>query len=145
MRAAILTCLQADAALMAALPGGLFDGAEVGYIARTRTPAAFDATTKELKACALLRMPADQPTGPLPTSARLEATLYYYGPPTEAGRAAIETARLRAYTLLHRVRLAPATGGAWELQHAGDVLDVEDDALKAALIISRFIVPVRKG
>lgn len=143
MRAAILTALRADAAFAAALPGGLFDAAEVGVISRTRTPAAFDATTRELRACALLRLPADQPAGPLPTSARLEATLYLYEP--APGRAGVEAARKRAYAVLHRQRLTPSSGGAWELAHAGDVLDAEDDALAASLIISRFTIPIRKG
>lgn len=143
MRAAILATLRADAALTAALPGGLFDGAEVGEISRTRTPAAFDATTRELRACGLLRLPDETRAGPLPTSARLQVALYLYE--RAPGRAGAEAARGRAYALLHRALLRPATGGAWELSHAGDVLDVEDAALAASLIISRFVVFIRKG
>ena len=143
MRAAILTTLRADATFLAALPGGLFDGAEVGQISRTRTPGAFDATTREIKACGLLRLLSDDRAGPLPRSARLLATLYFYQ--LAPGRASIETARARAYALLHQVRLQPVSGGAWEFEHAGDVLDAEDDALAASLIVSRFTVFIRKG
>lgn len=141
MRAVILSTLQADAALMAALSGGIYDAAAVDYISRQATPAAFDASG-ELRPCGLLRISTDVATGPVRTGARLSFSMYLT---QRRGTAQIETARQRAYALLHRVRLSPASGGAWEIAHADDVLDARDDALDAALIVSRYTVFVRKG
>lgn len=138
MRAAILTHLAADAALAALLPGGLYDAAAVGRIGRQRTPGAFDAN-RELRACALLRLPADSP-GPIRPVTRAEATIYLYAPATLDGRAAVEGARHRLRALLHRVRVAPAAGQSWALQWTGDVADLEEPDLDAAYAICRYLV-----
>lgn len=142
MRAQILATLSADATLTGHLAGGLYDAVAVGEISRQDTPAAFDATTREIRPSALLRIVDDTPAGPTHTSRRLQPTLYLYGPNTAAGRAAVEAARLRVRVLLHRVRIAPASGQAWELRHAGDVLDLEDPDLRAALAICRYTVVI---
>lgn len=140
MRAQILATLSADATLIGLLPGGLYDAVVVGEVSRQDTPAAFDAATREIRPCGLLRVTDDAPAGPTRTSRRLQPTIYLYGPATVAGRAAVESARLRARALLHRVRVAPASGQAWELRHAGDVPSLEDPALRAALAICRYVV-----
>jgi len=140
MNAAVLTRLQADSALMALLSGGLYDGQTVGEISRVTTPAAFDANG-ELKPCGLLALSSEVAAGPLPTSSRLGVTLYWY---QRAGADVIDAARLRAYALLHRQRLTPPSGGSWELRYADDVLRRFDEVLRASLIVSRYVVMVRR-
>lgn len=135
------TTLTSDPTLMALLPGGLYDANVVGEVARTTTPAAFDPYG-ELTPCGLYKPTSDQRAGPLPTSSRRSVTLYLY---ERSGTTAIEAARLRIYTLLHRVRLAPASGGAWEWLHGEDILNQYDTALRAALIVCRYAVYLRKG
>lgn len=142
MRAAILTKLRNDATLSGILTGGVFDHAVVGALSLATAPAAFDATTKEIKPSALLRLDGDRRDGPLPTSSRLSFTIYLY---ERASTTAIEPARLRIYALLHRVRLVPASGGAWIVQHGEDILDQRDPALRAFLIVSRYSVYLKKG
>jgi hypothetical protein len=141
MITAILATLTADTTLASLLTGGVHDGRAVGEVAIDRTPTAFDANT-ELLPCALVQPGTDVAMGPLWTSSRLSVTIYLY---ERAGTASIEPARLRIYTLLHRAMLTPASGGAWELAHTDDVLGRRDDALRSALILSRYRVFIRKG
>jgi hypothetical protein len=135
MRSALLTSLIGDSALAALLTGGIYDGATVGFISRQRTPVAFDVHT-ELLPCALLRIPTIIPAGPAGTSARLDVSVYLYQ--RSPGTAALAEAQQRLYALWHRQRISPGSGGAWELRHAMDVLDVDDDTIGASLIISRY-------
>ncbi len=121
----LLALLKADATLMAALPGGIFDTTTINH---QDTAAAFDANG-ELKACAVLNFETEVPTGPYWTSSRLffRITLYL-----DDG-----TARARAYALLHMQKV---TDGVWEIHATGDVLDAWDDALKAMMDVSRYEV-----
>jgi hypothetical protein len=134
MRAAILAALQADATLMALLPGGMHTATE---ISRLLTPAAFDTATKELLPCGLLRLSSETPTGPaLALRAALSVyEIYLY---ERVGSAAIEPARKRIYSLLHLQRIAPATGGAWTMIHANDIPDRDESTLDASLCITRY-------
>jgi hypothetical protein len=142
MRQAILTALRADADLMALLPGGLYDAAEVGEISRQSTPAAFDAH-RELRPCALLRERGPVSlAGSLPYghSARVTVEIYFYNP---GGNQPCE----RVYDLLHDKQFRPLGGSAanWRVEHADDVLGQEDPALDgAALQISRYQALVRR-
>lgn len=141
MRRAIYNALQADSSLLALLPGGLYDAAEVGEISRQTTPAAFDANG-ELQACALLRWRGPTSiaaSSPYRHGARGTVELYFYNPPDDQ-------ARERVYDLLHDARLAPVGSSAanWRIEHADDVLAQEDPALNAALQVSRYQVLIRR-
>lgn len=141
MRQAIYNALQADSALLALLPGGLFDAATVGEISRQFTPAAFDANG-ELQACALLRYRGQNALGagsPYRHGARGTVELYFYNQPDDQ-------ARERVYDLLHEAQLSPVGSAAanWRIEHTDDVLGQEDQALKAQLDLSRYTVLIRR-
>lgn len=142
MRRAIYNALHADSALLALLPGGLYDAAEVGEISRQATPAAFNANG-ELLACALVRYRGQNSLAagsPYRHGARSTVEVYFYNPPDDQ-------ARERVYDRLHDVRLSPAGGSDaanWRIEHADDVLAQEDPALKAGLQVSRYQVLIRR-
>ncbi len=131
MRETVRSYLENDAELMATLTGGLYTQTEIG---RSTTPAAFDAGG-DLLPCALLRVESEAPTGPFPTSSRQILVLYLY---QQRGCDAIDVARDRIYALLHRHKFT--TARTWTVRHAGDVLDVGDEALGASLALSRYEV-----
>lgn len=138
MRGAILALLSADVTLGGLLPGGVFDAAEVGEISRQTTPAAFN-TNGELQACALLRTRGPVALNePYRHGAREAFEVYFYNAP--------DAARERVYDLLHDTRLTPAgsSAGNWRIEHADDVLSQEDQALRAALMVSRYQALVRR-
>jgi hypothetical protein len=54
----------------------------------------------------------------------------------------IEAAKDRVFDLLHYQKIG---AGVWEIHHSDDVLDTRDDALAAALVISRFEVIRLRG
>ena len=135
--AAILQALQGDAALMALLTGGLYDGQVVTDISRQATPNAYNEWG-ELEPCAILKPESEAPAGPHPHGARLFVTLWMY---QQFGAAAIDAARERAYHVLHRQRLA----GMWDVRHAGDVLGAEVQGLDTPVTMSRFAAMVNRG
>lgn len=135
--AAILAALQADSALMALLPGGLYDGIAVQDISRQATPDAYDEWG-EMKPSGLLKPESQTPAGPLPDSSRLFVTLWLY---QQSGGAAIDAARERAYRVLHRANL----DGMWEVRHANDVLGAEVQGLDLPTIMSRFVATLNRG
>ena len=137
---AILAALQGDAALMSLLTGGLYDGIAVTDISRQATPDAYDAW-QEMKPVGLLKPESQAPAGPHPHGARLFVALWLY---QQAGSAAIDAARERAYQVLHRSQLA-GSGGMWEVLHAGDTLGAEVQALGVPVIMSRFVATVNRG
>lgn len=139
MKTAIYNLLAGDAALMAALTGGLHVSSE---ISRQTTPSAYDGNG-ELRPCALLKQETGTPWGPHEHSGRLYLVVYFYD---RASQTAIETARKRAYALLHRIKLTPSDGsGNYEIVHADDVLDAEDTEIGAAMAVSRFVATVQRG
>lgn len=142
MITAIYNQLNTDSALLATLTGGVWNGVNVHEISRQNTPAAFDGN-KELLPCALLQPETATPWGPNRDSGRLYFVLYLY---QRYGYAAIEAARQRIYTLLHRQILVPTDGsGCYEILHSNDLLGLEDSALDgAALITSRFYAVVQR-
>jgi hypothetical protein len=136
MRLALLNLLQGDATLVALLPGGIYDGAEVDHISRTNTPDAFDSDS-ELLPCAIVKLTGDQPFGPFRYSSQRNFTIYLY---QRTGSATIEQARDRCITLLHRQRLSGVR--AWQMFHANDLLGQWDAALDCPLIVSRYRLPL---
>ena len=141
MRAAILDLLSGDSTLMATLTGGLYDAGSVGQISRQGTAAAFDAN-EEILPCGLLKFSSQGEFGPYEHSSRLFFSVMLY---ERVGYGSIETARARVYALLHRERVTPVSGGCWEIRHADDVLDVQDEALGCSLAVSRFWAVVNRG
>ena len=142
MITAIYNHLHSDSELLATLTGGVWLGYDVHEISRQNTPAAFDGN-KELLPCALLQPETATPWGPNRDSGRQYFVLYLY---QRHGYTAIEAARQRIYTLLHRQILVPTDGsGCYEILHSNDLLGLEDSALDgAALTTSRFYAVVQR-
>lgn len=138
MRDAIYDLLNDDATLMATLTGGLHTKAE---ISRQATPTAFDSND-EIQPCGLLKFETQTPWGVHDHSSRLYFSVMLY---ERSGYDNIETARGRVYTLLHRQKVSPASGGCWEIRHAGDTPDTEDPALGCSLGVSRFEATVSRA
>ena len=138
MRDAIETLLGTDSTLMSILTGGLHTAVE---ITRQETPAAFDSNG-EIQPCALLKFDSVAPDGPYEHGAMLHFSLLFY---ERSGYDNVEAARQRAYVLLHREKVRPATGACWEIRHADDVLDREDEALGCRLAISRYYAVIRRA
>ena len=130
---AIVQLLQADAQLMAALPGGVHRAVE---ISRQATPGAYDEW-RELLPCALVRQETATPWGPYEHSARLYVTVWFY---QRSGYDSIEVARKRVYALLHRQRIAD---GNWGIEHANDLLDSEDTGLGVPMAMSRYVATIQ--
>ena len=130
LRDDLLASLTGDATLIASLTGGVHTGTTID---RQNTPAAFDAN-KEIRPCALLRMPADAPFGPRDLAGRQIAELYFY---QRFGYTTIDVARARVFALWQNKRLA---AGMWEILWTDDVPDQWDDALNCALAVSRYAV-----
>jgi hypothetical protein len=70
-------------------------------------------------------------------SGRLYVVIYFYD---RHGYTNIEAARQRVYALLHRVKVT----GSYEVRHADDVLDQEEESLGAAMAVSRFVVTIER-
>lgn len=136
---AVLTLLQDDTALNAALTGGVHRAVE---ISRQATPDAFDGNG-ELLPCALVKQETATPWGPHDDSGRLYVVIYFY---ERAGYTNIETARKRVYSLLHRAKLTPEDGsGNYDIRHGNDLIDLEDPALNVPMAMSRYVATVQRG
>lgn len=131
VRETIQATLKADTALMALLVGDVWTG--VVEIGRTYTPEAFDAITKEVLPCALIKMETDVEVPPFKSSSRSMMAIYLY---QRVGYDVIVQAADRIYTLLNRVSLA----GMWEMRHTDTIADQEDQALQASLMVERYQV-----
>ena len=138
--ATILAALQGDAQLAGILIGGLYDGTEINDISRQATPAAYDQNS-ELLPCAILKPETQAPAGPHPDGSRLYVTIWFY---QQAGSAAIDAARIRAYHLLHRTTQV-GSDGLWDVRHANDLLGIEMQALGVPAIMSRYVATVNRG
>ena len=138
--ATILAALQGDTTLAGILTGGLYDGTEINDISRQATPAAYDEYS-ELKPCAILKPETQAPAGPHPDGSRLYVTIWFY---QQAGSAAIDAARIRAYHLLHRTTQV-GSDGLWDVRHANDLLGIEMQALGVPAIMSRYVATVNRG
>lgn len=138
MIAAIVALLQADATLLALLTGGVHRAQE---ISRQGTPTAYDAN-KEIKPCVLVKQEVATPWGVHHDSGRLYVMMYFY---ERSGYTSIEAARSWVYALLHRSQVTPVGGGGcYEIRHESDVLDQEDAALGAAMVVSRYVATIQR-
>lgn len=126
----IKTVLQADAALAALLTGGIH--IDVEEISRQNTPTAFDATTKEIKPCALIKLPMEIPTGPFARSVRTSFMVYVY---QRQGYTVIDPAMGYIYNDLNETQTG---SGVWNIEFVNKVIHQRDQALDCALGSLRF-------
>lgn len=138
--AAIFNALHGDTALLALLPGGLYDGLQVRDITRQATPNAFDAYA-ELKPCGILKPETQTPWGPLPDGSRFYVVLWLY---VQSDMAALDAARERAYVLLHRQQIT-TDAHIFDVRHANDLLGGEVQALNVPFVLSRYYATVQRG
>lgn len=135
----VVTALKNDATLAALLTGGVYDQLVVNEISRQSTPDAYDEDG-ELLPCALVSGESATPWGPMRDSGRIYFLVWLYQMP---GAVAIEDARTRVYTLLHRQKLS-TTAGIYGITHANDVLGIDVTQLSAQGIQSRFVATVQR-
>lgn len=126
----IKTALQASVPLMALLTGGVFN--DVEEISRQNTAGAFDATTKELKPCALIKLPNEVPSGPFSTSVRTTFVIYFY---QRQGYDVIDPAMAYAFAELNEKRIGT---NVWNIEYVGAVYQQRDQALDCPLGTLRF-------
>jgi len=138
---AVYALLNADTELLSYLPGQLWNALDVQEISRQNTPAAFNAD-KEIQACALLKEESATPWGEIYDSGRSYIVIYLY---QRFGYRQIDAAKNRIYQLLHRSKVTPTDGsGVYDIRHSGDLTGMEDQALTATLILSRYVVTVQR-
>ena len=133
----VVNALQGDGTLAGLLTGGIYDGGAVDAISRQETPDAYDANL-ELLPCALVRAESATPWGPICDAGRLYFVVWMY---QRSGAATIEAARLRIYTLLHRQQLS-TTDGIYRIDHANDLLGLDEAPLSAKAVMSRFVATI---
>jgi hypothetical protein len=130
LRDSIVTALTADETLMAFLSGGVYAELE---ISRQNTPNAFDSNL-EIKPCALVKVPADNATGPYATSAATTLEIYFY---QRAGYDVINAAQLRVMDLLNRMKVGDHV---WQIRWSDNVPEADDNVLNCSMGLSRFYV-----
>lgn len=124
------TVLQADTALMALLTGGIHN--DVEEISRQNTPSAFDATTKEIKPCALIKLPTEVPAGPYVRSVRTTIVIYVY---QRQGYDVIEPAMEKIFNDVNDTQIG---SNVWNIEYVGAVHQQRDQALDCPLGLLRF-------
>lgn len=135
LRQVVCEYLAADSLLSGILPGGVYALAE---ITRQAAPGAFDENL-ELRPCALVKLAGVAPEGPYPEAAGAMLAVYLY---EAQGYAHIDRALNRLFQLLDGCKLA---AGVWTVRHVGDVQDVEDQALRCSLAVSRYRIVHRRS
>lgn len=131
VKAAVAEAMQADAMLMALLPGGVYTVAEISRTMEPPTP--FDEVGR-VRPSALVRNEASSAVGPRKRFSRHFVLVFFYA---QAGYGVIDAALERTQVLLHERRLG---GGAYQLWNADVVPDQYDDALLAYMHRARFEV-----
>ncbi len=134
VKAAIIALMEADAALMALLAGGVYGVA--GIHREMEPPTPFDAFGR-VTPSALVRREVSTTAGPRGRFSRQFVVIFFYD---SAGYDVITEAMARTRTLLHEHRVG---NGAYELQHVDTVDDQYDDALLAYMHRERYEVAVR--
>ncbi len=127
----IKAALEADAPLMILLTGGIFN--DVEEINRQDTPGAFDATTKDLKPCALIKIGTESKRGPYERSVQTPVTIYFY---QRARYNVIEPAMEMTYDILNDQRIGT---GVWQLIYDISVNQQRDIPLDCPLGTHRFV------
>ena len=120
--------LESDTNLMNILTGGIHN--DVEEISQQNTASAFDSN-KEIKPCALIKLPTEVPAGPYLTSVRTTFLIYFY---QRQGYSAIEPAMAYAFSDLNEQRV----GTIWNIEYVGAVYQQRDQSLDCALGSLRF-------
>ena len=128
----IKTALQANTPLMALLTGGIYN--DVEEIGRQNTPNAFDAITKELKPCALIKYGTDtRLRSGITNSVNSPLTIYFY---QRQGYDVIEPAMDIVFDLMSEQKIGT---NVWNIEFDIAVNQQRDTALDCALGSLRFI------
>lgn len=134
---AIHALLAADATLAALAPGGVHRA--VPEITRQLVPAAFDATTRELKTCVLVKPSSETVDGPARRGAAQLVNVWVYD---RADDARVEAVLARVRAVLHRTYLG---GGMYEASYFDTTFGWRDDALAARGGVARYEVTIYRG
>lgn len=126
----IKTVLEANTPLMALLTGGVF--ADVEEISQQKTPGAYDSN-KEIKPCALIKVPNEVPAGPYQTSVRTTFVIYVY---QRSGYDKIEPAMGYIYASLNEKKIGT---NVWNIEHVSSVHQQQDQVLHCPLGLLRFM------
>lgn len=129
--AEIKTALESDDALMDVLTGGIY--ADVEEINRQLTPDAFDATTKEIKPCALVKLGTEYKLTDTRRGVRSPLTIYFY---ERSGYSNIDDAMSMVFDLLNEAKIGDST---WNIEFQNAVYQQRDQALDCALGTLRFV------
>lgn len=121
----IKTALEAHAPLMALLTGGIY--VEVEEISRQNTPDAFDATSKEIEPCALIKLGVETKAGPFSTSVRTPIRIYFY---QRQGYDVIYPAMDMVFNLLNDQQIGERV---WNIEFSNDIKGQRDQALDCPL------------
>ena len=128
----IKTAMEADAALMAVLTGGVHN--DVEEISRQGTPTAFDADM-EIKPCALIKFNTEIPfsAAKIANAVQTPLTIYFY---ERSGYANIESAMGLTFDLINDSQIGT---NVWRLEFDVAVYQQRDTALDCPLGSLRFI------
>jgi hypothetical protein len=134
---AIYNALSADSTLTGILSGGLYNWLDTPELSRQATPAAFDEFG-EMKPSGLLKPESATPWGPLPDGGRVYIVLWLYD---QAGFEALDAARERLYTLLHRQQIT-TEAGIFDIRHSNDILGGEVPGLDVSMCVCRYYATI---
>lgn len=125
----IKAILTTNVDLMAVLTGGIF--IDVEAISPQKTPSAYDSS-KEIKPCALIKIPNETPAGPYKTSVRTTIIVYLY---QRSGYDKIASAMVYIYGELNEKKIGT---NVWNIEHVNSVHQQQDQALNCPLGLLRF-------
>lgn len=125
----IKTALTADTALMALLTGGVH--VDVEEISFQKTPSAFD-TNKEIKPCALIKLPNEVAAGPFVRAVRTTVVIYFY---QYSGYSVIDPAMQKVFDDLNNTQVG---SNVWNIEFTNAVRQQRDQALDCPLGYLRF-------
>jgi len=133
----IKTALLANAPLAAILTGSIH--IDVEEISRQNTPTAFDATTKELKPCALIKIGVEsRMSSGLADSVNTPLVIYFY---ERQGYANISSAMSLVFAQLSDQKIGT---NVWQIHFDIAVNQQRDTALDCALGSLRFVAKRRR-
>lgn len=135
-KTAVAQAMQADGALMALLPGGIYTAAQI--VPGMDAPNPFDEYGR-VRPSALVRNETAATTGPGGRFDRAFVVVFFYD---HAGYGTIDSAADRAREVLNRRYIG---NGSYEVRHVDDVSDQYDDALLAYMHRSRYQVARYRG
>ena len=128
----VKTTMTNSAELMAVLKGGVFN--DVEEISRQGTPGAFDAATKEIKPCALIKYGTEIPlTSGYANAVQTPLTIYFY---ERSGYVNIEAATEMTFDLINDTQIG---AHVWRLEFDIAVSQQRDTSLDCALGSLRFV------